>query len=280
MAAHQKVFSELNISDLVAILNKLTATLKEHSEELKSHKNTLGTLEKTLENLESTINNASGPKISHPSPRLKRVIIDFVETYINPKFYKIPTHAAMNGGSIIPCAILPAGNKSADSLSARGNILSVAPKSELSSKTDPHLSETIKTIVPTASPPGDKVEEAVKKPRVRIKSPVKDIREKHPFLVELENNLAIARKPAPDQPTKFPTAVWLSCKSELNSLDLFLHQELNEVYELILLANNIVWLVTELGSKSQDITNNYLNLQAKIAERLDRVIPVVSAVLK
>jgi hypothetical protein len=75
------------------------------------------------------------------------------------------------------------------------------------------------------------------------------------------------------------TEVWFACKSEVKWPDLHLHEELDEVYEHILSANNVVWLVKELRSKSQDITYNYLNLQAKITERLQRIIPLVTVPL-
>jgi hypothetical protein len=48
--------------------------------------------------------------------------------------------------------------------------------------------------------------------------------------------------------------------------------ELKEAYIDIRLANNIVWLVTEMGASSKDFEASYLRLCGKIAERLNKVL--------
>jgi len=56
--------------------------------------------------------------------------------------------------------------------------------------------------------------------------------------------------------------------------------ELTESYVDMLLANNIVWLVNELGRDSKDLTASYIKLSNKIGERLQKVMPAIREVLK
>jgi hypothetical protein len=94
-------------------------------------------------------------------------------------------------------------------------------------------------------------------------------------LVELENNLAIASRPKTNNVINFHTDIWNNKRSEFNLLSSALIGELTEAYVDMLLANNIVWLVTELGRNSQDLIDSYYKLSNKIAERLQRVMPEV-----
>ena len=50
---------------------------------------------------------------------------------------------------------------------------------------------------------------------------------------------------------------------------------MTEAYVDMFLANNIVWLVTEIGRDSQELTAGYYKLSNKIAERLQRIMPDV-----
>jgi hypothetical protein len=92
-------------------------------------------------------------------------------------------------------------------------------------------------------------------------------------LLELENNLAIARRPSTSQLVSFQTKIWSTRRSDFNLADSALIGELSEAYVDMLLANNIVWLVMELGRDSQDLTSSYNKLSFKIAERLQRIMP-------
>jgi hypothetical protein len=98
-------------------------------------------------------------------------------------------------------------------------------------------------------------------------------------LLELETNLSIARRPMNGHLTNFQTKVWSTCRSEFNLADPVLLGELSEAYVDMLLANNIVWLVMELGRDSQDLNASYTKLSAKIAERLQRIMPSAKASL-
>lgn len=94
-------------------------------------------------------------------------------------------------------------------------------------------------------------------------------------LIELENNLSIASKSVNGKLTKFNTEIWDSKRTQFNSLTEEIRGELTEAYVDMLLANNVVWLVTELGRNSQDLVASYSKLSNKVAERLQRIMPVV-----
>jgi hypothetical protein len=94
-------------------------------------------------------------------------------------------------------------------------------------------------------------------------------------LIELENNLSIASRPMTNKLVNFHTNVWSTRRSEFNLADATLLGELTEAYVDMLLANNIVWLVMELGRESQDLNASYYKLSGKIAERLLRIMPEV-----
>ena len=127
---------------------------------------------------------------------------------------------------------------------------------------------------------GDKVEEYLnhrKKsaPAASVVSP-----QKSDALVELENNLAIASKPFNGKLENFQTEVWNTRRSDFNSLDRSTMEELTEAYVDMLLANNIVWLVTELGRDSKDLITSYNGLSNKVGERLKRLMPTLEDSLK
>jgi len=94
-------------------------------------------------------------------------------------------------------------------------------------------------------------------------------------LIELENNLSIASKSVNGKLTKFNTEIWDSKRTQFNSLTEEIRGELTEAYVDMLLANNVVWLVTELGRNSQDLVASYSKLSNKVAERLQRIMPVI-----
>lgn len=99
-------------------------------------------------------------------------------------------------------------------------------------------------------------------------------------VIELESNLEIAKLSVVDKLVSFNTDIWNTRRSEFNSADSQLLSELTEAYVDMLLANNIVWLVTELGRDSKDLRESYSDLRSKIAERLERVLPQVKQSLK
>ena len=102
-----------------------------------------------------------------------------------------------------------------------------------------------------------------------------DTPKKSEALMELEINLAIASKPITDKLVNFRVNVWNTRRAEFNVINRELVGELTEAYVDMLLANNLVWLGTELGRDSPDLTSGYLKLSNKIAERLTRIMPSV-----
>ena len=94
-------------------------------------------------------------------------------------------------------------------------------------------------------------------------------------LIELESNLSIANKPANGKLIKFNTEIWDTKRSEFGALTEEVRGELTEAYVDMLLANNLVWLVTELGRNSQDLVTSYSKLSSKVAERLQKIMPVM-----
>ena len=99
-------------------------------------------------------------------------------------------------------------------------------------------------------------------------------------ILELESNLETARLPVSDKLSNFKTEVWNTRRSEFNVASPQLLSELTEAYVDMLLANNIVWLVTELGRDSKDLRESYSDLKTKVADRLERVVPQVKESLQ
>jgi hypothetical protein len=87
--------------------------------------------------------------------------------------------------------------------------------------------------------------------------------------------LAIAKLPMSEKLASFKTDVWNTQRSEFNLTSSQLLSELTEAYVDMLLANNIVWLVTELGRDSKDLRESYSDLKKKVTERLERILPQV-----
>jgi hypothetical protein len=96
-----------------------------------------------------------------------------------------------------------------------------------------------------------------------------------PALTEINNNLLQAKRPATKTLENFQTDVWKNQRSEFNIISAELMGDLTEVYVDMMLANNIVWLVMELGRDSPDLRDSYNNLCHKVAERLDSILPAL-----
>jgi len=88
--------------------------------------------------------------------------------------------------------------------------------------------------------------------------------------------LGIATKPWADKLLKFQTEFWDSTHGEGEALMANQGRELIQLYVDLSLANNIVWLSTEIGHRSRELDENYIKLCAVIADRLKRVMPSVS----
>ncbi len=109
MTSDDQLSTELNYAGLVDSINKLTAALNQHTKELQNHKNEIGDLEKAIERLDSTIRNVSDLRASPVSPQLKSVIVEFVENYINPRFYPVSMYKSISGHPGVVRASLPSG---------------------------------------------------------------------------------------------------------------------------------------------------------------------------
>lgn len=94
-------------------------------------------------------------------------------------------------------------------------------------------------------------------------------------LVELENNLSIATRPVVGKLVPFQTHIWNNRRSEFNIFPVDLRRQISESYVDMLLANDVVWLITELGRDSVELKNSYTRLKNKVAERLQQTMPAV-----
>jgi len=95
------------------------------------------------------------------------------------------------------------------------------------------------------------------------------------LVAEVENNRRIATEPWTGKLLPFQTEVWDTNPDEIHTLPANFREDLTEAYTDIRLANSIVWLSTELGRRSHNLDENYMKLRANIAERLNRVKPLI-----
>lgn len=88
---------------------------------------------------------------------------------------------------------------------------------------------------------------------------------------ELDANLIIASTPWTDKLLPFQTTVWDSKHDEDKLLITTRMQELIQLYVDIGLANNIIWMATELGHRSKELDESYTKLCKNIAERINYI---------
>jgi len=113
---------------------------------------------------------------------------------------------------------------------------------------------------------------AQKSPAILL--PVEQVRaKKSEALIELETNLEIATALWTGKLVSFQTKVWDTQNSEFDLLRESLKDELTEAYADMRMANNIVWLSTEIGRASKDLEASYIKLCVMITQRLKSVIP-------
>jgi hypothetical protein len=114
------------------------------------------------------------------------------------------------------------------------------------------------------------------KPVLEVESEDTPVLPKSDLLVEVEDNLAIAKSPLRNKLVLFRTRVF---EENLNSGDILpqgLKDELAEAYTDMTLANMLVGLYTDIGSNSQEISGSYSRLCGKIAERLEMAASILS----
>jgi hypothetical protein len=93
------------------------------------------------------------------------------------------------------------------------------------------------------------------------------------FVDELETNLTISTAQWRDKPIPFKTACWDNKPEKVEPNLAFHLQDLIQLYVDISLANNVVWLATELGHRSKELDESYLKLCSGIADRIKNIIP-------
>ena len=91
------------------------------------------------------------------------------------------------------------------------------------------------------------------------------------LIVEVENNLKIVSEPWTGKLIPFHTSVWDAEQYEVYQLPTNLRNDLKQVYDMIRLANQIVWLSAEFNRRSQNIDETYRIMRTSITERLHRI---------
>jgi hypothetical protein len=118
----------------------------------------------------------------------------------------------------------------------------------------------------------------VETPLIPIKEQSLDVREYgEEVFIELEHNLELAEKTLNGQLEVFETAVWDNKRNEFEMIDPERKWLITQAYTEMFLANNIVRLSNELGGDNGAMSSSYLELKSKIAEKLQRVLPVKTA---
>ena len=77
-----------NYGDLLESINELTDVLVQHAKYLEMHNGTMESLAEAVKQLENTFNQMGNPETDQPSHKLKHALTNFVETYINPRYYQ------------------------------------------------------------------------------------------------------------------------------------------------------------------------------------------------
>lgn len=124
----------------------------------------------------------------------------------------------------------------------------------------------------------EKAEQEAEAARQAKETPEKPVDILRPdILAEVSANLKIASAPWTGKPEPFRTAVWDNKNNDISYLPVELQYELSETYTDIRLANNIVWLLTEVGASGQEFEINYKQLCTRIAGRLKQIMERLSA---
>ncbi len=91
------------------------------------------------------------------------------------------------------------------------------------------------------------------------------------LMEEVENNLRITAEVGRGQLVPFGTRIWDAGQYEFYDIPTFLRNDLKRVYDMIRLANQIVWFSIEFDRKTQDLDEAYKEISRSIAERLRRI---------
>ena len=115
------------------------------------------------------------------------------------------------------------------------------------------------------------------KPEGVFKEQIENIGLKKELLSEIRTNLKIATTPWTGKPLRFETTKMDNNKGEFDSLISDYRADIREAYTDMAMANNIVWLVTDLGAGSKDLEDSYVKLCVKISERLSKLLQALSS---
>jgi hypothetical protein len=125
------------------------------------------------------------------------------------------------------------------------------------------VKEPAKSSPPETATIQQKITPAVEKQGVSADSDI---------VTELQTNLTIASMPWADKLISFQTKCWNNNHGEFNPLLTTHHQELIQLYVDIGLANNIVWLATEIGHRSKELDDSYIKLCSGIADNIQKIL--------
>ena len=92
------------------------------------------------------------------------------------------------------------------------------------------------------------------------------------FIMELETNLTIATTPWADKLISFQTRSWDANRGAAEPTALSHLQELIQLYVDIDLANNAVWIATEINHRSKELDESYIKVCAGIVERIQKIM--------
>ena len=95
---------------------------------------------------------------------------------------------------------------------------------------------------------------------------------KSDLIIELETNLDISSTYLAGKLVPFQTKIWDSNKVVFDPVMNTHHQELIQLYVDISLANNIVWLATEIGHTSKDLDESYVKLCKVIEDNIEKLL--------
>jgi hypothetical protein len=172
----------------------------------------------------------------------------------------------------------PSGTRLVESLPAKSQIVE---RKKVSSQPEVVVNTPVKRQVverkkPSSQPEGDRVKVYLDA-RANVEPPKVPA---SPAFKELQNNLSIAKRPLTNHLVSFEMTIWNTRRSEFSAVNETLMRELTEAYVDMNLANNVVWLVMELGRDSQDLKDSYSDLRTKVMERLQRILPEARASFK
>ena len=91
------------------------------------------------------------------------------------------------------------------------------------------------------------------------------------LMTEVDDNLRIASESWTGELIPFHTSVWDAEQYEVYELPTKLRNDLKHVYDIIDLANQIVWLSAEFNRRSHDADETYKRMRTSIAETLHRI---------